>query len=598
MKKNSTEQVYVHIGNLAAQTGVSRFTQTNSSWIYSKREDLTINSPEMLQYTHLLIEAKSKYSPNIKPYLKTHEILDSIDGFSHITLNYNMLPPIRIKTKPTIFIMKRKANIKYDPGKVKVSKQPIDLSQNSTIVDTKPNLTNNILESVEPILDDIVESLEEISKPLTLPEKSPINTELESESKETQPLIVSGELSDVSKNIKISTDLLNNISNNIDIESQEKEQEVETIVEPNLKDQSDTTDKKIIEKGLNYSKESLATNKMKPTNEVDSVDNISNIKETVKKIIQEKIQINNVKKDIANEREILDIVNKPVTKIKKQMKTKLEIIPKPKPPKKQNIKVKQVTINQVKDKETSINVKESIRKIINQFKEFEKDFAYEDSESSQQLSDLKDKKYSSETEGVIEEKHIDSLNTEHMNTHKVVKDPKESLKEIIDQFKHLKDELTSAEDDRFDEIAARYKDRPISETLMDFSEALKDLIQRKKRNKISATNLKKKKQTSAQINVPYTTLPADSVNKKLPAVVPEKDEKKQDKQIKLKVYQDSTIDISRINTNLNKDSNKNVRVNANAETVIPSNTVKLAVDLDRNQISAESANRKNNNDNS
>jgi len=80
---------------------------------------LTIDDPEMLQFTHLLMEGRSKYSPNVKPYLKTHDIIDSIDGFSHISLNYNMLPPIRIKTRPSIFIMKRKSNIKYDPNKAR-----------------------------------------------------------------------------------------------------------------------------------------------------------------------------------------------------------------------------------------------------------------------------------------------------------------------------------------------------------------------------------------------------------------------------------------------------------------------------------------------
>ena len=75
---------------------------------YSKAENLTSGSKEMMTFTHLLLEAKSKYSQNLKPYSRTHEILDSVEGFSHIAFNYNTFPPIRIKTKPMIFILKRK----------------------------------------------------------------------------------------------------------------------------------------------------------------------------------------------------------------------------------------------------------------------------------------------------------------------------------------------------------------------------------------------------------------------------------------------------------------------------------------------------------
>ncbi|XP_045777001.1 probable Dol-P-Man:Man(7)GlcNAc(2)-PP-Dol alpha-1,6-mannosyltransferase [Maniola jurtina] len=98
--------VHVHISNLAAQTGVTRFTQINDHWTYSKNESLQV---DQLQYfTHLLIEAKSKYSPNLKAFSQTHIILDSIESFSQITMNYKLIPPIKIKTKPAIFILERK----------------------------------------------------------------------------------------------------------------------------------------------------------------------------------------------------------------------------------------------------------------------------------------------------------------------------------------------------------------------------------------------------------------------------------------------------------------------------------------------------------
>ncbi|CAG4931737.1 unnamed protein product [Parnassius apollo] len=97
--------VHVHISNLAAQTGVTRFTQIHDQWLYSKNESL---QPEQLQaYTHLLIEAKSKYSPTLKSFTNTHVILDNVETFSHVTVNYKLMPPVKIKTRPAIFILEK-----------------------------------------------------------------------------------------------------------------------------------------------------------------------------------------------------------------------------------------------------------------------------------------------------------------------------------------------------------------------------------------------------------------------------------------------------------------------------------------------------------
>ncbi|KPJ18091.1 putative Dol-P-Man:Man(7)GlcNAc(2)-PP-Dol alpha-1,6-mannosyltransferase [Papilio machaon] len=97
--------VHVHISNLAAQTGVTRFTQIHDHWNYSKNESLS--SEQLQQYTHLLVEAKSKYSPTIKSFTQTHVVLDSVDTFSHVAVNYKLIPPVRIKTRPAIFILER-----------------------------------------------------------------------------------------------------------------------------------------------------------------------------------------------------------------------------------------------------------------------------------------------------------------------------------------------------------------------------------------------------------------------------------------------------------------------------------------------------------
>lgn len=541
----------------------------------------------------MLIEAKSKYSPNIKPYLKTHDILDSIDGFSHITLNYNMLPPIKIKTKPTIFIMKRKANIKYDPNRAEVSKHSTrNLFQNdSKISDTSLNVTNDILESMEPILDDIVESLEEIGKPLSSSEKPSIKTEIESiKQKDILSDDISNILSDENKQfVETSADSLENVSKDMNVINQENESRVIPAVKISIKDNSGTNYQQIVKKDVRYEKGSTATKLKSKSDAVGAVENISNIKETVKKRIQEKIQINNIKKDVTKEKENVDITSKLNVKIKKPVKIKVEPTILPKISTKQNIKEKQQIINQRKDKEVTVNVKESIRNIIDQFKEFEKDFAYEDNDLQQQCTNLNNNEYSRETDRTIEKEDAESLNNYHANNHnlKTVKDAKESLKEIIDQFKHLKSELTSEEDDKFDKIADKYMSRPISETLMDFSEALKDLIQHRKRSKEKATlNLEDKKQIHTQNNVPRATPQTDiNVAKKvvLNQIIEKDGKQKKDATIDM-----SMISNSRINVNLNKVSNRNDYViNTNRQSANSPKSVNIAIDNNRDQISKD-----------
>lgn len=99
---------------------------------------------EMMTFTHLLLEAKSKYSQNLKPYSRTHDILDSVEGFSHIAFNYNTFPPIRIKTKPMIFILKRKG---IDMGKFgDTETDEAELQSSTEEVSTDTNILKNDVE--------------------------------------------------------------------------------------------------------------------------------------------------------------------------------------------------------------------------------------------------------------------------------------------------------------------------------------------------------------------------------------------------------------------------------------------------------------------
>uniref|UniRef100_A0A1I8Q7P9 Mannosyltransferase n=1 Tax=Stomoxys calcitrans TaxID=35570 RepID=A0A1I8Q7P9_STOCA len=103
---NSTN-VAVHISNLAAQSGVSRFLQIRDEWSYCKREDMNYTKEESLEYTHLIVEAKM--NNDLWASLQNDfDTLEFVDCFHSIGIQYNTMMPVKIKTKPCLAIMKRK----------------------------------------------------------------------------------------------------------------------------------------------------------------------------------------------------------------------------------------------------------------------------------------------------------------------------------------------------------------------------------------------------------------------------------------------------------------------------------------------------------
>ncbi|KAI5705939.1 hypothetical protein M8J75_003245 [Diaphorina citri] len=153
----SDSSVNVHIDNYAAQTGVSRFTQLNPGWTYNKTEYLKPGGPELMAFTHLIVEAKSKYSPNLKPYVKTHNIISIIETFSHLQFSYlNYINNVvNIKTKPILYILKRKDLIRNpeaspnrsepgqtsDTGSRERSESPDSRVSSDKVVISKPSET-------------------------------------------------------------------------------------------------------------------------------------------------------------------------------------------------------------------------------------------------------------------------------------------------------------------------------------------------------------------------------------------------------------------------------------------------------------------------
>ncbi|KAJ8674015.1 hypothetical protein QAD02_005277 [Eretmocerus hayati] len=569
--EKDTAQVYVHIDVLTAQTGVSRFTQTNPSWVYSKQENLTVYDPEMHKFTHLLIEAKSKYSPNIKPFLKTHYILDWVDAYSNIEFNYNtMMPIVNIKTKPTIFILKRKKNneaghvqfqtdnqyVVNENSKIDVQRtlmgeiddtnepsmnleEPLgskNPSSNKGQLDTKMGSTNfdkieeSLIKKVEMISDSeiqkvfsevlhemannasddakgIIESLSQvvdenrlkskakvekseesnIEAKIEKPEESNINVlarKLENHRKLTNKPDTLDEVVSEPSDI-VSTTQVNKIESNIKIVDTLKQHQILSKKSKNVRmvvTNSDETfrnsDEKIKALTDEISKmSSEEISKSDTETKLSSEKKRSSVKDAVKKLMQERKSTSKsmVKEKTVSihDQRIEDSVTEPAIE-QSDNNGKIERKSIVNPPNHQSILVKERNSGQNK-----LKTRETIKAIIDQFKEFENDLITEDVSMLRNpvLGDASTSTEQTSTDRSLVEfgQILTNLdNREH-------KDPKESLKGILELFKELKDELVmSDESTEFDDMIDSYQDRPISETLEMFNEVLKNLIQRRK----------------------------------------------------------------------------------------------------------------------
>jgi alpha-1,6-mannosyltransferase len=104
------QNITIHIDNLTAQSGVTRFTEIHANWTYSKDEHLKAGDEELHRFDYLLTEVKNKYAPEMRLLQQTHEKIELVECFSNIGVHYASLIPLKIRTKPCIMVMKRKPN--------------------------------------------------------------------------------------------------------------------------------------------------------------------------------------------------------------------------------------------------------------------------------------------------------------------------------------------------------------------------------------------------------------------------------------------------------------------------------------------------------
>lgn len=132
--------VSVHICNLAAQSGVTRFTEMYPDWSYSKDENITMDDPKMLIYSYILVEQKGKYFYENEHLQQSHDTLESINCFNNIGVEYRSLLPVKIRTKPCIVLLRRKKELKIPPA----------LISEEQFFQNKEELSENIVEKEKP----------------------------------------------------------------------------------------------------------------------------------------------------------------------------------------------------------------------------------------------------------------------------------------------------------------------------------------------------------------------------------------------------------------------------------------------------------------
>lgn len=100
--------VNLHIDVPAAQTGVTRFTEINPKWRYNKTENILPGSRAILDFSHIFVGDDDI----LQFYQNTHSVIAKIDSYDTLRVDLRSFPPIRVTTKPKIWILKRNLYVK------------------------------------------------------------------------------------------------------------------------------------------------------------------------------------------------------------------------------------------------------------------------------------------------------------------------------------------------------------------------------------------------------------------------------------------------------------------------------------------------------
>ncbi|CAH8668762.1 unnamed protein product [Dicrocoelium dendriticum] len=103
--------VQIHICNLAAQTGVTRFLEEHPRWIYNKTEHIENDVQQLLAsgFTHIISEIPAEQMSYLSSEFK---LLFTVDAFSKIRVrpNLRLWRFVELLTAPSLAIYERKSN--------------------------------------------------------------------------------------------------------------------------------------------------------------------------------------------------------------------------------------------------------------------------------------------------------------------------------------------------------------------------------------------------------------------------------------------------------------------------------------------------------
>lgn len=98
-----------------------------------------------MYFTHLIVGSNNRDNEEMLHYRYTHSVMSTVQGFSHVSFNYNTFPPLKIKTKTQIFILK-KNNIHSKSGVKQSIKKIVDEFKNIPVPEKKNDFNIDILE--------------------------------------------------------------------------------------------------------------------------------------------------------------------------------------------------------------------------------------------------------------------------------------------------------------------------------------------------------------------------------------------------------------------------------------------------------------------